>query len=128
MRPELAETVCAIGVEDPEFVSAIGWLNIVRTVRLPRCTYLCVLMRDQIPVIQPFQFIAAGSYQSIRSDGQTEPLSSTDRTYRTCAEIRSIVHNARIGRLFVYYGAADQVIGVASVEMEKLMKAFFRPA
>lgn len=109
-----------IGIAGPPHKTEEGWLLIYHALSAHDDSYrLGALLLD---LNQPERIIAKLDYPILEPE---EPYEKEGFRPNTVFSSGSVVID---GRLFVYYGAADQVIGVASVEMEKLMKAFFRPA
>lgn len=109
-----------IGIAGPPHKTEDGWLLVYHALSAHDDYYrLGALLLD---LNQPERIIAKLDYPILEPEEPYEKEGFRPNTIFSCG---SVVIDKR---LFVYYGAADEVVGVASVEVEKLLKAFYRPA
>lgn len=109
-----------IGIAGPPHKTEEGWLLIYHALSAHDDQYrLGALLLD---TDQPERIIAKLDYPILEAEEPYEKEGFRPNTIFSCGSV--VIE----GRLFVYYGAADEVVGVASVEMDQLLKAFYRPA
>ena len=105
-----------IGIAAPPIATESGWLLLYHVVSKKEtlCYYLnaAILDRDS-----PGRVLARGKNPIL------EPLT----TYEKEGQVANVVFPCGAviidGKLFVYYGAADQVIGLATLELRKLLRS-----
>lgn len=105
-----------IGIAAPPIETEYGWLLLYHVVSHKdghRIYYLSVALLD---IDHPARVIAR----------RKTPLIEPERLYEREGQVNNVVFSCGAlvinGRLFVYYGGADKVIGVATVELPKLME------
>ena len=109
-----------VGIAGPPHKTKEGWLLIYHGLSSQDKKYrLGAMLLDSE---YPERIISKLEYPILEPEEEYETKGFRPDTVFSCGSV--IVKN----RLYVYYGAADQVICVASVELDKLLRAFFRTA
>jgi len=107
-----------IGIASPPIKTEEGWLLIYHALsRQDRKYRLGAVLLD---LKNPDKIISKLDYPILEPEAEYEKRGLRPNTVFSCGSV--VIKN----KLFVYYGAADQVACVASTDLDKLIKAFFQ--
>ena len=107
-----------IGIAGPPIKTKEGWLLIYHALSRQDKKYrLGAVLLD---LENPDKIISKLDYPILEPETEYEKKGLRPDTVFSCGSV--VIKN----RLFVYYGAADQVTCVASTDLDKLIKAFFQ--
>ena len=103
-----------IGIAGPPMRTEKGWLLVYHGVSQADKNYrLGYLVMD---INDPFRVIFRSEYPILEPVENWEKQGIVNNVVFSCGSV------IKDGKLFVYYGGADRVIGVASIEMDKLLE------
>ena len=96
MAAEPAETITAIGIEEPELIAGVRILLVVGRTGHPFRTNSGVQAGHEELVIHPIEFITTGEYEPVLADGQAEALPVGDSAGVAIGEVVPVVDDAFI--------------------------------
>jgi predicted GH43/DUF377 family glycosyl hydrolase len=104
-----------VGITAPPIKTKKGWLLLYHGVSSNHHTYRVGLAL--LDLKNPLDVIARAS----------QPIFQPETSYEKMGVVSNVVFpcgtTVRKGKLFVYYGGADDVVGVATVPLKKLLKS-----
>lgn len=107
-----------VGIAGPPIKTEKGWLLIYHGLSRQDKKYrLGAILLD---LESPDKIIGKLDYPLLEPEAEYEKSGLRPDTVFSCGSV--VIKN----KLFVYYGAADQVIAVASIDLDKLIEAFSR--
>jgi len=107
-----------IGIAGPPIKTSKGWLLIYHALSKQDKKYrLGAVLLD---LKNPDKIISKLDYPILEPEAEYEKQGLRPNTVFSCGAV--VIKN----KLFVYYGAADEVVCVASANLDKLIKAFFQ--
>ncbi len=107
-----------VGIAGPPIKTKEGWLLIFHALSKHDKKYR--LGAALLDLKNPDKIISKLDYPILEPEAEYEKKGVRHNTVFSCGSV--VIKNT----LFVYYGAADQVTCVASVDLDKLLKAFFQ--